>query len=273
MAEYPSVVTMALSKEQIKLIEYTIKDSLIKKLNTYNPEPAVMPFHTRLLGNDRLALYSFIHFLNTNFGTTIFEPVAVTLASSRFRVAESKTIAGTKISAGAQLIIQNIMDELTAGSKRPDKQNEIESIRRVCQEGEMKAVKPTRVDVYLESNEDDIYLFDIKTAKPNKGGFKEFKRTLLEWTAVVLSQNPNAKINTLIAIPYNPYAPERYSRWTMAGMLDLNDELKVAAEFWDFLGGEGAYDDLLRCFERVGIELRSVIDECFQKFHKRGLPE
>jgi len=47
-----------------------------------------MPFHTRLLGKDRLALYSFIHSLNTNFGTTIFEPVAVALASTHFKVAE-----------------------------------------------------------------------------------------------------------------------------------------------------------------------------------------
>jgi hypothetical protein len=74
-------------------------------------------------------------------------------------------------------------------------------------------------------------LFDIKTAKPNKGGFKEFKRTLLEWTACILADNPNANINTLIAIPYNPYEPKPYSRWTMAGMLDLDNELKVAAEF------------------------------------------
>jgi hypothetical protein len=31
----------------------------------------------------------------------------------------------------------------------------------------------------------------------------------------------------------------------MAGMLDLENELKVADEFWDFLGGAGAYNDLL----------------------------
>nr|WP_255422652.1 TdeIII family type II restriction endonuclease [Treponema sp. Marseille-Q4130] len=29
----------------------------------YNPEPAVMLFHTRLLGKDRMALFSFIHSL------------------------------------------------------------------------------------------------------------------------------------------------------------------------------------------------------------------
>ena len=45
----------------------------------------------------------------------------------------------------------------------------------------------------------------------------------------------------------------------MAGMLDLDKELKVAKEFWDFLGGEGAYEDLLSCFEKVGIEMREDI--------------
>ncbi len=259
---------MPLSKEQIKSVEDTIRSSLRNRFKTYNPEPAVMPFHTRLLGKDRLALYSFIHSLNTNFGTTIFEPVAASLASSRFKIVKLQKKSGTQISEQAQYEIQKIMDELTAANKKPNKLNEIEKIRKVCQKGEMRTVKPTRVDVYLESNEGEIYLIDIKTAKPNRGGFKEFKRTLLEWTATVLAENPTAKINTLIAIPYNPYEPKPYSRWTMAGMLDLEKELKVAEEFWDFLGGEGSYNDLLGCFERIGIEMRQEIDDYFKRFNK-----
>lgn len=52
-------------------------------------------------------------------------------------------------------------------------------------------------------------------------------------------------------------------------MLDLEKELKVANEFWDFLGGKNTYQDLLGCFERVGIELRDEIDEYFKNFNKR----
>ncbi len=260
---------MSLSKQQIELVEQTIRTSLRNRFETYNPEPAVMPFHTRLLGKDRLALYAFIHSLNTNFGTTIFEPVAVALASTRFKIAQKQVKSGTKMSTAAQFEIQKIMDELTAANIKPNKTKEIEIIRAVCQKGEMRTVKPTMVDVYLENDNDEIFLFDIKTAKPNKGGFKEFKRTLLEWTAVVLAENPKTKVNTIIAIPYNPYEPKPYSRWTMAGMLDLENELKVAAEFWDFLGGEGAYNNLLGCFERVGIEMRKEIDEYFERFNKK----
>lgn len=54
----------------------------------------------------------------------------------------------------------------------------------------------------------------------------------------------------------------------MKGMLDLREEVKVAEEFWDFVGGEGAYSDLLNCFEQAGIDLRPEIDKYFEKFKK-----
>ena len=108
----------------------------------------------------------------------------------------------------------------------------------------------------------------FKTAKPNVGGFKEFKRTLLEWIAVILANKPDVEVHTFIAIPYNPYEPEPYTRWTMRGILDLENELKVADEFWDFLGGKNTYNDLLNCFEMVGIELRDEIDTYFKIFNK-----
>jgi type II restriction enzyme len=243
-----------------------LKISLKTKFQSYNPEPASMPFHTRLLGKDRLALYSFIHSLSTNFGTAIFEPVAIALSETRFKKSLKQQTAGNQISSEAHKVIQEIMNGLETATKEPNKEKEIEKLREVAQRGEMSNVRPTKVDLWLESESDELFLFDIKTAKPNAGGFREFKRTLLEWTACIFVKNPNAKINTLIAIPYNPYEPEPYKRWTMRGMLDLEKELKVGKEFWDFVGGDGAYEELLDCFEKVGIELRPEIDEYFSKF-------
>lgn len=259
---------MNLSIIEIQEIEEVLKTCLRNKFQNYHPEPASMPFHTRLLGKDRMALFSFIHSLNTSFGTAIFEPVAKALASKNFKTVTSQAKAGEYISEDAHKVIQEIMNNLITADIKPNKANEIEAIREVCQKGKMVKVKPTRIDVLLESNSDELFLFDIKTAKPNAGGFKEFKRTLLEWVAAMLATNPKAKVNTIIAIPYNPYEPEKYNRWTMAGMLDLENELKVADEFWDFLGGKGTYIDLLDCFERVGIELRPEIDEYFKKFQR-----
>jgi len=258
---------MSLSKEQKNSVEATTRESLRKKFQNYKPESINMPFHYRLLGKDRMALYSFIQSLNTTFGTSIFEPVAETLAKTRFVKAQSQYIAGNKISEYAQNEIQLIINELTIG-KEPDKHKEIQRIREVCQKGKMNTLQTVKVDLFLENQEGSLFLFDLKTAKPNISNFKDFKRTLLEWCAIILAKIPNVDIHSFIAIPYNPYEPKPYERWTLKGMLDLEEELKVADEFWDFLGGDGAYQDLLDCFERVGIELRPEIDRYFEKFRK-----
>ncbi|MBU0722933.1 TdeIII family type II restriction endonuclease [Patescibacteria group bacterium] len=258
-----------LSKEQKTAIEYVLRKSIQNKLKNFKLESTSAPFHTRLLGKDRLALYTFIHFLNKNFETGIFEPVGLALAQKHFKMATSQATAGNQISSTAQAEIQKIIDGLVTATSTPNKKEEIERIRKVCQTGDMIKVKPTKVDLMFESKDGAYFLFDIKTAKPNAGGFKEFKRTLLEWVAVVLANKPDAEIHTLIAIPYNPYEPEPYTRWTMRRMLDLENELKVADEFWDFLGGKNTYKDLLDCFERVGIELRDEIDAYFKLFTKK----
>lgn len=258
---------MSLSKEQIQSVESTIRESLRKKFQTYKPESQHMPFHYRLLGKDRMALYSFIHSLNTTFGTSIFEPVAVTLAKTRFVNAHAQYVVGKEISEGAQHAIQGIINDLTTGAN-VDKRHELEKIRNVCQQGKMNKLQTVKVDVFVEDRGGSLFLFDIKTVKPNISSFKDHKRTLLEWCAIILAKQPEADIHSVIAIPYNPYEPKPYERWTLKGMLDLNEELKVAEEFWDFLGGSGAYQELLNCFERVGIELRPEIDQYFEKFRK-----
>ncbi len=259
---------MTIDSDKIARIEDSLRNTLRDKFQNYAPEPAYMPFQARLLGKDRLALYSFIHSLTTSFGTSFYEPAAVILAENRFASATRGCVAGSQISESTLHIIQELMDGLTTTSLSPNKSDEVEKIRVVCRDGIMRRVKPTKIDVMVETFSGEIYLFDIKTAKPNAGNFKDFKRTLLEWVGVVLASNPDAHINTLIAIPYNPYEPEPYNRWTIRGMLDLEHELKVAAEFWDFLGGDGAYQELLNCFERVGVELRSEIDQYFSRFNR-----
>ena len=226
-----------------------------------------MPFHDRLLGHDRMALFSFIQSVNTTFGTSIFEPIAETLARRRFARVQRQFVVGNQISERAQFEIQGIMNDLSDG-KVPNKHEEIQRIRDTCQKGIMNTLQTPRVDLFLENHEGSIFLFDVKTAKPNKSNFQDFKRTLLNWCAIVLAKNPDIDVHCLIAIPYNPYEPNPYKhkRWTLAKTLDFEQELKVADEFWDFLCGDGTYHSLLDCFKRVGIALQTEIDQYFDNF-------
>ncbi len=256
---------MTISQELINKIENNIKTSLRKKFQSYKPESKHMPFHYSLLGRDRMALFSFIHSLNTTFGTSIFEPVAETLARNKFKSVSKQYVVGNTISESAQQVIQEIINKLSIGND-PNKIEEIAKIQNVCKTKPFNRVSSVKADLFLEDENGSIYLIDLKTAKPNISNFKDYKRTLLEWVAIYLANHTLTELHSFIAIPYNPYEPKPYQRWTLKGMIDLNEELKVADEFWDFLGGIGAYDEILNCFERVGIEMRTEIDEYFKKF-------
>ena len=249
------------------MIKEKIKDCMRAKFQSYSPETRYMPFHYRLLGKDRMALYSFIQSLNTTFGISIYEPVAVALAREKFKIAKTQAKPFNQIRIEAQQKIQTIINELViARNRNPNKSLETQEIREVCQAGDLETVKLTQVDVWLENHEGELFLFDLKTVKPNKSNFEKFKQTLLQWTAAELTRDPNAVVNTIIGFPYNPYEPEPYKRWTLKGMLDLDREVLIAEELWDFLGGEGSYADLLDAFEMAGIELRDEIDSYFAQF-------
>ncbi len=258
---------MPLSEEYKQHITDTIKNCLREKFRNYNPETENMPFHYRLLGKDRMALFSFIQSLNTTFGISIYEPVAKELAKLNFKEVFTQFVLGNIITQDAQLEIQRIMNDLSVGGE-VNKTVETERVRKVSQSGDLCKLKSVKVDLMLISNDDEVFMFDLKTVKPNISDFVSYKRHMLEWIAVFFYQHPKAKANTLISIPYNPYEPNPYKRWTMKGMLDLKREVMVAEEFWDFLAGDGTYNDLLDCFEIAGIELRTEIDKYFLNFNK-----
>ncbi len=255
---------MALTNEQREEIQNVISNCLRNKFKNYVPQNNYMPFHFRLLGKDRMALYSFMQSLLTTFGTSIFEPVAAALAQTKFARVETQYVVGNTIYSQCQQCVQTIINELTIQAK-PNKINELSRLNNSLS-GEINSLKPMKVDLFLETETGEQYLFDLKTAKPNKGDFQKYKQTLLEWAGITYTNDKDLKVHSLIAIPYNPYHPEPYQFWTLAGMLDLEEELMVDKRFWNFLGGEGAYDELLECFESVGIEMRDEIDAYFSRF-------
>lgn len=261
---------MGLKVDTKKSIQDYIIETLRFKFQHYVVGDEVMPFHHRLLGKDRMALFSFIQSINTMFGTSIFEQTAVRLAHEKFKVAKIHEKAFNKISSEAQSTIQSIMDNLSTSKTAPNKPKETELIVKASHKASLHDISTPLVDVWLETYGEELYLIDIKTVKPNIGGFISHKRTLLEWVAVELAKDDKRKIHSLIAMPYNPFEPEPYKSWQLRGMLDLDHELLVGKAFWDFVGGEGTYEDLLDCFETAGIILRPEIDAYFSKFNVNG---
>ncbi len=259
---------MPLSPPEKESIQKVIAGTLRAKFRNYTPtQQSAMPFHTRLLGKDRMALFSFIQSLNTTFGTVIYEPVAVELAKRKFQTAKKGEQLGHKITKEAQDAIRKIMNELGEASRDACQKSEMEEIRKVCRQGNTEHVTLRQADIYLVDENGWHYPIDIKTAKPNIDGYEKYKETLLKWTAVILYKDPHANVGAMLGIPYNPNHPKPYKHWTVRGMVEKDTQLKVGDSFWDFLAGEPVYDDLLTCFEVVGVAMRQEIDNYFAQFN------
>ena len=85
-----------------------------------------------------------------------------------------------------------IMNDLSINGE-VDKIIETEKIKSVAQLGKQNKLKSVRVDLFLESKQGEIFMFDLKTVKPNKGDFVSYKRNMLEWLAVYFLKILNLK--------------------------------------------------------------------------------
>lgn len=251
---------MALSSEQKSKINDYLTEKIREKLVNYNPETNSMPFHYRLLGKNRMALFSFIHSINTTLGTSIFEKVGQLIAGPKSKKSKDRYDLTGYISEQAVLKIDSIMRSLRSATRKPDKVTEIEEIRKVASSGNLGTLITKRADLYIETNDGTEHYFEIKSAKPNINEFTGIKKLLLDWIAMRSSVGFQGKIRTYVAIPYNPYEPQPYDRWTLQGLFDLKEEVVVGKEFWDLLGGNNTYDDILEVFEKVGLSLYEEID-------------
>ncbi len=255
-------LSLAAKNEIVDLLTKTVRD----KIKAYNPETKYMPFHHRLLGRDRYAMFSFVQSMNTTFGMSIWEQIAVILGNNAGNHAERQYTLCGEIDDQTEDLIYRYHTDLRKSEIDANKQNEMKMIRQAIKKGTPQRDPDSVVDLFIVVDNTDNY-FDITSAKPNMKEFSALKIKLLRWTALKLSQDKNAQVFTRLAIPYNPYYPEPYERWTLKGLFDLDEgEVLVGEDFWNFIAGDNIYNELLDLFEETGDILRDELDEKFRSF-------
>jgi hypothetical protein len=62
-------------------------------------------------------------------------------------------------------------------------------------------------------------------------------------------------------MPYNPYrSRENYSHSYARQYLDMQHQVLIGEEFWDFVGGVGTYDEVICLYQEVGREYQDLIE-------------
>ncbi len=212
---------MAPDEEQITKIKDLLRSKIDDKLNKYVRETTSMPFLVKLMqDSEKVASYSFIHSLATTLGMSLYEKISEIIASSNYDEVKTAYDVEGEITNEANSLISQILQEIKNGTRKADKDKETGEIL-ACDSNKGKRIK-IRADLFLRKGEDEYY-FEIKTAKPTIDVFVKSKQKLLEWVAL-----RKKKVTTILAIPYNPYHPQPYSRFTMQSYLGRAFERNLA---------------------------------------------
>ncbi|EGJ29209.1 MULTISPECIES: TdeIII family type II restriction endonuclease [Moorena] len=246
-------------KEATKLqIKNLLTKKINEKLDRYASESEYKPFVEAIFTKEKIVLASRMHSLYTSFGMSIYEQIALILAESAGYQVETQYDLLGGIDRDTETIIDQICSEIEKEERLPDKTNEINLIRNSIKPVEPQADQDKRVDVFItKQNGEELYI-DITTVKPNRKEFRSLKRKMLRWCALRFSQNLDANVRTCIGIPYNPYYPNDYQRWT-AKVCDVKNELLIQNDLWKEFAGEDVFLELLEIFQEVGKELRDKI--------------
>lgn len=261
---------MALSARLKKEIYDFLKDKVLKKIDEYNlsDEDSSKPFQYALFTKKGYLAKGFIHGCETALGNW-HETIAKIIALENF--AKAKKLQGEnklkgKITREAQRKFENILSDLDSVIREPNHKKEADEIYQASQQEDIIENRIQTVDLYLETKNGDELYFEIKGPKPNKNEMRAAKRDLLEIFAMRATEGKKVKI--YLGMYYNPYYPKEYQRWTCLKFFDKGNDFLIGKDFWDFLGRTGAYEELIEIYEKVGEEIRPVLEEKFRVITK-----
>ena len=104
----------------------------------------------------------------------------------------------------------------------------------------------------------------MKGPDPNKKEVRAAKEDLLNIVAMKKRDFKCEEFNKNVIIIFGVYYNNKngaYNNWKVSPMFEQGIGLLVQEEFWDFLGGEGTYEDLLTVLEEVKKEISPLIEE------------
>lgn len=269
---------MALSEQLTDKIYQFLEEKISKKIDDYSlsDDDSAKPFQYALFTKRGYLSKGFIHGCETALGNW-HESIAKIIAKENFKVAkklQGKDKLEGMVKEKAQRVFENMLSDLDSVKREPNHKQEADEIfsaswgNFVNQDSKRLMSRSQTVDLYLERDSGEEIYFEIKGPKPNKNEMKAAKRDLLEIYAMRASQGKRVKI--FLGMYYNPYAPGEYQRWTCLKFFDKGGDFLVGKDFWDFLGGDGAFEDLIKIYERVGEKVRPKLEEKFRKIAGSG---
>ena len=211
------------------------------------------PFHRLFFDEVGLVAFKQERSVVTKMGMRLYPELARLIALENYSdVTRERAIAG-QLKDTTVNTIDRIVRDLRAGQRSPNHEQEMAEIANADPDSSEVEVRVI-ADLYIGDFQDGPFFAEIKTPVPNLDICAESKSKILTFKALLRGHNPQA----YLAFAYNPYITRAaYGHNPTTRIMDMQAEVLMAEEFWDAIGGDGAFAELLSIIDLVGDEIRN----------------
>lgn len=258
---------MPLSVGQKEHIKNILRSKLREKIAAFaEQEDMNKPFYSSLFSQEIVFTASLLQSIYTWLGGK-WEEIAEVMATGNFLGVERRYRLEGEITPREQAKIDDILKDLELGARQVRIEEAKSELSDSFREDDQRRRASETVDLFLRTSNKEFYI-ELKSVKPNKNEMRAAKQDLLNVLAMRQKVRDMKGVYVYLALPFNPYFSGKYRRWTVTKFFKSGEDLLVGKSFWDFVGGEGAYEELLEIFKEVGKEAMDLIERTIGKLDK-----
>lgn len=244
------------TRQQAKGIMETWVESQAPKLRRLNLDTIRQgyPFHQLIFSPDAILAARQERTIVTSMGSELYPRLADALARDRFQnVVREHTTAG-ELNEAACNMIEQITTELREPGRQRDRRipNRVTELAAILNlRGGEPAQRSVIADLYVGDYTGGPLFVELKTPLPNLDIAAESKKKMLYFLALMERQNV-AGAKAFLGLTYNPFVTRAKYRHSFTNrIMDMEREVLIGSELWDYLGGPGAYNELLELVAEI----------------------
>ena len=224
----------------------------LRPLRSSSKDGDLKPFHESLLPDGILRISEFERSFSTRLGSSFEECARMIASANHAQAVRGYRLTGT-ISAAAVKRIEHFNNETSSGGMHTPYLKMVDEVVMASGKGGGEN-RQCIADLFIETKTGEEFYFEIKSPKPNKGQCLEATSRLLHIQAITHQKYPRAR--AYYATAYNPYGTEKssYRHSFLVNYMDIRDQVLIGSEFWNLVGGDGTYEEILQIYQEVGRE-------------------
>ncbi|MFQ6002393.1 MAG: TdeIII family type II restriction endonuclease [Candidatus Zixiibacteriota bacterium] len=260
------------AEKNIKAQILNIVDNALKRRVEKEPfdiveEGEKRPFLVALVPEEILKASKFERSFVTSLGQIGWEKIAHIIGEERKGIAKTNYKLTGEIHQAQLSTIQKIVYELEHRvgrdiRRRPNWKMEKKEVRESPKD---KLVNVEVIsDLFVKEKNGREFYFELKSSRPNADQSRVSKEKMLK----IYAMKKDEPHEVYFALPDNPYrTKEEYDHPYPKRYFDMCDTTSVlmGKDFWDKLGGENTYEELLAIFIEVGKITKEKIRKEFLK--------